>query len=136
MTSAWVRAKIAEKNQERGYVRMYREEALRNQNMCCYYCLNPLTYQNVTADHLHPRCKGGDTRKENIVASCQECNTCKSIFDKYLSADAFKKMVRCPPKGIIETKLLLAHFRFRLWSRVHAFDRKLQKVTNFPNEYR
>jgi hypothetical protein len=136
MSKRWIKSKIEERNQERGYVRMYREDALRKQNMCCYYCLNPLTFQNATADHLHPRCKGGDSRKDNIVASCQECNTCKSIFDKYISADVFRNMVRSPPKEITEIKLFLAHFRFRLWSKVHAFDRRLQKVTYSYNEYR
>ena len=116
---------------EHGFLVMFREEALREQDMKCYYCLNPLTYKTVTADHVHPRSKGGDTRKENILASCRECNETK----RSMPIEEFKKLVRQYPKSCNDIYVRLAHFRYRIWSRVERMEKRLQKVVKLPNEY-
>lgn len=70
-----------------------RLDAFQNQNGRCYYCGSPMWLNNqkdfaiqhsisiseatklkCTAEHLVPRCDGGDNCKRNIVAACLFCN--------------------------------------------------------------
>lgn len=46
----------------------------------CYYCGAKVPAKELTMDHLVPLVRGGKSAKNNIVASCKECNTKK----KYL----------------------------------------------------
>lgn len=43
----------------------------------CQYCGVRLSYTNATVDHVHPRCRGGQTTFENTVVCCHSCNTKK-----------------------------------------------------------
>jgi len=40
----------------------------------CQYCLKQHSTQELTFDHVIPRCKGGRTIWENVVAACIPCN--------------------------------------------------------------
>ena len=40
----------------------------------CQYCTSP---QDLTFDHLIPRCKGGITSWDNVVTACSSCNMIK-----------------------------------------------------------
>src|SRR5205823_94013 len=46
----------------------------------CEYCLTPegLTPSPFSAEHVHPRSRGGTHRSENLAFSCQGCNGRKS----------------------------------------------------------
>ena len=44
----------------------------------CQYCGNT---GEVTFDHVIPRCRGGKTRWENVVAACNSCNLMKGSRD-------------------------------------------------------
>lgn len=61
----------------RAFVKMYRDEALVGQDMCCRYCRDALTYRTSTVEHRIPRSRHGDSRRKNIAATCQPCNTAK-----------------------------------------------------------
>lgn len=43
----------------------------------CQYCGDPFKTHQLTFDHVIPRCRGGKTTWENIVAACQDCNLVK-----------------------------------------------------------
>ena len=43
-------------------------------NWQCQYCGNSFKTHELTFDHVIPRCQGGITSWENIVASCRACN--------------------------------------------------------------
>jgi 5-methylcytosine-specific restriction endonuclease McrA len=40
----------------------------------CQYCRNTLPPADLTLDHVLPRCRGGQTRWENVVTACKPCN--------------------------------------------------------------
>lgn len=54
------------------YNLLYRDE------FRCQYCSNNFHPQNLTIDHVHPKCKGGDTTWENSVIACRKCNGLKA----------------------------------------------------------
>jgi 5-methylcytosine-specific restriction endonuclease McrA len=43
----------------------------------CQYCNGHYKTHELTFDHVIPRCKGGGTSWDNIVAACRTCNTVK-----------------------------------------------------------
>lgn len=49
---------------------------LRDQ-FTCQYCGNPFAADALTFDHVIPRCRGGETSWENVVAACAPCNLAK-----------------------------------------------------------
>lgn len=54
-----------------------RQALIMRDNHCCVYCGTTITLHNMTIDHIFPRCKGGKTEWQNIVASCKKCNSLK-----------------------------------------------------------
>jgi 5-methylcytosine-specific restriction endonuclease McrA len=40
----------------------------------CQYCSRRVSSSTFTLDHVFPKCKGGKTSWENVVACCYECN--------------------------------------------------------------
>lgn len=57
---------------------------LRDGNLC-FYCHEPITYENATVEHLLSRSLGGNNRKENLCLACGPCNSRagdKSIVEK------------------------------------------------------
>jgi 5-methylcytosine-specific restriction endonuclease McrA len=40
----------------------------------CQYCGCKVTGETMTLDHVTPRCQGGESVWENLVASCYDCN--------------------------------------------------------------
>jgi len=43
----------------------------------CYYCGKQLD-DNFQLDHMDPKCQGGSTTDDNLVASCGNCNASKN----------------------------------------------------------
>ncbi len=96
-------------------IRSLRQEALQQQNGCCFYCKqavwedNPLLFSEVhelphrlakwlqsTAEHLHARCDGGRDCRGNVVAACLWCNTRRHLGRTHRApeADAYGVWVR------------------------------------------
>lgn len=46
-------------------------------NYTCQYCCKKFKYEDLTFDHVIPRCDGGLTTFENIVTACKTCNFLK-----------------------------------------------------------
>lgn len=48
----------------------------------CQYCGKKFSYNELTFDHVVPRCKGGETNWVNIATACHTCNTNKGHADE------------------------------------------------------
>ena len=66
------------KSIDKAFLKIYKEDALRDQDMQCVYCLNKLTYKSSTIEHMISKKNGGSNSKTNIRASCYRCNTIKN----------------------------------------------------------
>ncbi len=51
-----------------------RRGILSRDNYTCQYCGHSLPSAELTLDHVLPRCRGGKTTWENVVAACKPCN--------------------------------------------------------------
>ena len=45
----------------------------------CYHCQKDFSPKDLTMDHLVPLVRGGKTGRNNVVPSCQKCNSEKSF---------------------------------------------------------
>lgn len=55
-------------------VRFCRESVLRRDSYTCAYCGSQPMHRELTLDHVLPRSRGGETRWENVVTACRQCN--------------------------------------------------------------
>ena len=51
-----------------------RRNVLLRDLFTCQYCGRELPASELTLDHVLPRCRGGATTWENVVAACKRCN--------------------------------------------------------------
>ena len=58
-------------------VKFSRANVLMRDRNRCQYCGGRFATQDLTFDHVTPRCQGGKTTWENVVASCYSCNQAK-----------------------------------------------------------
>ena len=54
--------------------RMWRSLIKLRDNHTCVYCGSN---ENLTIDHVRPRCRGGETTASNCVTACLSCNQAK-----------------------------------------------------------
>lgn len=62
--------------QEIKMARSPRDYFFYRENRKCYYCGEELDF-SFQLDHMDPKCQGGKTIDENLVASCGSCNASK-----------------------------------------------------------
>jgi len=55
--------------------RLWRQQIKEHWNHECAYCGSK---ENLTIDHVIPRCKGGTDFSKNVVCCCSSCNQSKS----------------------------------------------------------
>lgn len=55
-----------------------RRTIYRRDNNTCQYCGIKMTNDDISLDHIVPRCQGGVTNWENIVVACLDCNSRKA----------------------------------------------------------
>lgn len=53
---------------------------VRKSSEMCYYCKNTIETGKKTVDHKIPISRGGETKEENLVVCCEECNTDKGFL--------------------------------------------------------
>jgi len=70
-----------------------RRGVFRRDNYTCQYCGRIVPTNELTLDHVVPRCRGGQTVWENAVAACQPCNQRKN--DR-TPAEARMRLLRPP----------------------------------------
>ena len=51
--------------------RMWRDGIKARDNNRCIYCGST---EDLTIDHVRPRCRGGETNASNCVTACLSCN--------------------------------------------------------------
>lgn len=62
------------------------------QRGCCFYCLNKVTIESATIDHVIPQCKKLGSHRQNRVLSCYSCNHKKA--DKLIEPQFVAKRIR------------------------------------------
>ena len=65
--------------------RMWRDFIKRRDGYKCAYCGSE---EELTIDHIRPRCKGGPTTYSNCVTACRSCNQAKGS----MQVDVFKQL--------------------------------------------
>lgn len=115
---------------EQAWLRVYRCEALTEQNGRCRYCKDKLTPLTATAEHLQPRSKGGSTNAKNVKASCRACNLTKGS----LSDQQFSKLIKNPdltpetwPRRFY---VLMAQARWRINRRALLAERRIRRAVS------
>lgn len=74
-------------------VSLSRVNVLHRDEYTCQYC--GVRRNNLTLDHVLPRCRGGRDSWENLVAACHSCNETKG--DR-LPSEAGMKLARKPAR--------------------------------------
>ena len=57
--------------------RLWRRAIKEHFNCHCVYCGESYELHELTLDHVHPRCFGGEDLTSNLVPSCVRCNQAK-----------------------------------------------------------
>lgn len=108
---------------DRAFLKAHRLDAIIRQHGYCIYCTEPISGELVTADHVHPKAKGGSDGADNLVGACRPCNAVKGD----MSAKAFMRLLRDPPAGA-SIHIHLAAARLRIWSATHATCGRISKA--------
>lgn len=108
---------------EAAFIRVYREDARREQHGMCAYCREPITYRTTTADHVIPRKAHGLDGRNNIVAACLPCNQAKG----HLPAERFKRLLQSFPSGQ-PAAILMAWSRRRLNIAIERMERNINSA--------
>ncbi|MFD1186093.1 HNH endonuclease [Pontibacter rugosus] len=82
-------------------ISLSRHNVLRRDNYSCQYCGS---VKNLTLDHLLPRCRGGETKWQNLVTACSRCNSRKG--DR-TPEEAGLKLLRKPVRPSLKSFLQL-----------------------------
>jgi hypothetical protein len=53
---------------------------LLRRNLCCRWCRCPLSYGDVTLDHVLPLSRGGRHALANLAVVCTRCNSLKGVL--------------------------------------------------------
>lgn len=76
-------------------IKFSRMNILIRDRSTCQYCGRKLPRNQLNLDHVVPRCKGGKTTWENVVASCFDCNRKKGMR---LPREASLKLIKKPSR--------------------------------------
>jgi len=84
----------------------FREEIYKSWDHCCGYCGEPAT----SLDHIIPRFKSGSSNRNNLLPSCQRCNSNKGSLDmrewyskqKFFSQEKLNKIQEWIEKEVID----------------------------------
>jgi len=75
-------------------VSRFRKRILFNRDeWSCQYCSKKLGWNNITVDHIVPKCRGGKTTWKNCVVCCKHCNKVKGA---YLPQEVNMKLLKQP----------------------------------------
>ena len=61
--------------------RMWRRSIKEHFNCQCVYCGGTYELSELTLDHVHPKCNGGQDITSNVVSCCLECNQAKGSME-------------------------------------------------------
>lgn len=75
--------------------RCTRRNILLRDRYTCQYCSVRMPQHSITIDHIKPRCRGGTTTWENVVAACHPCNRRKADM---LPDEAGMRLMKIPKR--------------------------------------
>lgn len=80
-----------------------KKQVVKARGSQCFYCKEPLEYEQVTIDHVIPRSRGGSGRMENLVPCCRPCNVSKgrALLGEWVSR-AEKNAQRAKKSALIQ----------------------------------
>ena len=61
--------------------KLWRRAIKEHFNCTCVYCGESYEFNELTLDHVKPRCKGGESITTNLVPACRACNQGKGSSD-------------------------------------------------------
>lgn len=94
-----------------------RKSLYRRDRNTCQYCGEKKTSDDLSLDHVLPRCQGGMTNWENIVVACKDCNSKKA---GRTPKQAGMKLLREPKRPI--SSLYLDEICIDSWSHFLNLD--------------
>lgn len=71
---AVMRLKRQDRKHKKRPVRFSRSAVYIRDNFKCQYCGGKFRYEDLTLDHVVPRCRGGQTEFINVISCCKKCN--------------------------------------------------------------
>jgi 5-methylcytosine-specific restriction endonuclease McrA len=74
-------------------VKFNRRNIYMRDHYTCQYCGVKPHREELTIDHIIPRCRGGRSTWENVVLACQSCNSAKGSM---LAEEAGMQLARTP----------------------------------------
>jgi uncharacterized protein (TIGR02646 family) len=84
----------------------------------CAYCQREITFEEATLDHVRPKSRGGCSGYENLVVTCQPCNTTKGGNDPTPEQRLIAKRIRAQVQDVmIRTKQ-----RYRIIQRLRRWQ--------------
>ena len=97
-------------------IKYSRRNVYQRDKHTCQYCLQKFTRNNLTLDHVIPKCQGGKSSWTNVVASCGKCNTRKG--DKLLSELGWAlKSIPQQPKWKSHVGIPFSKIKKEYWDR-------------------
>ena len=75
--------------------RFSRHNVFLRDEFTCQYCRKVCASKDLTIDHVHPQCKGGQSTWENVVLACVPCNRKK---DNLTLDECGMKLLKRPVK--------------------------------------
>jgi 5-methylcytosine-specific restriction endonuclease McrA len=91
-----------------------RKGILLRDGSSCQYCSIQLPAGRLTLDHVIPRCRGGQSTWENLVACCFECNNRKG--DR-TALEAGMTLVKLPRQVSVHAKHRLLASDSTIWDK-------------------
>lgn len=92
---------------DRTQIKFSRQNIYLRDHHTCQYCGNKFPAKELTYDHVLPRCRGGRTTWQNIVAADTHCNRKKG---RRTPAEAGMKLLRAPfiPKSLPHSGVIVS----------------------------
>lgn len=103
------------------WLRLARDEKLREQGGKCIYCRSQLTTSKATLEHKKPVSRGGRDNPGNLAASCRLCNQTKGS----LTDPQFRKLIKSG-EGDIQLRLCFSVRKINL-----AAERACTRILRF-----
>lgn len=99
-----------------------RKNILLRDDYTCQYCMKHFNEHDLTLDHVHPKCFGGENTWDNLVASCKKCNVKKGHLNKMKPNKEPKELYYWEMVSVIKQKI------------IHIPDGRWQEYLQWPNE--
>jgi 5-methylcytosine-specific restriction endonuclease McrA len=101
--------RLLERVRKRRAMRFSRENIYNRDKGRCQYCNLKVSRNEFTYEHVVPRAQGGQTRWENIVCSCVDCNQKKGDRTPEQAGMRLKKAAAKPKPGSLPVTLKLSY---------------------------